>query len=165
MLFSLFQIQSLSNYFIEDIAVGAEHALAMSSSGEVFGWGCNADGQLGLGHTAFVKEPQMISFLSGKNIKQVLRIIFQFDFYGRLRSTHTCFCRSQQVELTAPPGQVLQCRNDSPDRHQALFWVCRQAFLFNMSIYWAFPLPPFRLDLKSSTGSRISCITNGDSSP
>ena len=56
---------------MEDIAVGAEHALALLSNGDVFGWGCNADGQLGLGHTAFVKEPTIIPLLSGKNIKQV----------------------------------------------------------------------------------------------
>lgn len=54
-----------------DIAVGSEHALALASNGDVYGWGCNADGQLGLGHTKIVKEPQLIAKMSGKNIQQV----------------------------------------------------------------------------------------------
>lgn len=56
---------------IVDIAVGSEHALVLDSNGEVYGWGCNAEGRLGLGHTQIVKEPQLIPKLSNKNIKQV----------------------------------------------------------------------------------------------
>ncbi|XP_068081364.1 probable E3 ubiquitin-protein ligase HERC1 [Anabrus simplex] len=65
------QVPALSNYFVEEVAVGAEHALALTSAGDVWGWGNNSDGQLGLGHTAVVREPQLLTSLSGKGIKQI----------------------------------------------------------------------------------------------
>jgi E3 ubiquitin-protein ligase HERC1 len=61
----------LNSHFVEEITVGAEHALALTSTGDVWGWGNNADGQLGLGHTAIVREPQLVTALSGKGAKQV----------------------------------------------------------------------------------------------
>ncbi|XP_075226553.1 putative E3 ubiquitin-protein ligase HERC1 isoform X4 [Lycorma delicatula] len=65
------QLLSLSGHVVEDIAVGAEHALVLTSAGEVWGWGNNSDSQLGLGHVAVVREPQLISALCHKNIKQI----------------------------------------------------------------------------------------------
>jgi E3 ubiquitin-protein ligase HERC1 len=61
----------LNGHFVEEIAVGAEHALALTSTSDVWGWGNNGDGQLGLGHTAIVREPQLITALSRKGAKQV----------------------------------------------------------------------------------------------
>lgn len=37
---------SLEGLFIEDIAVGCEHVLALSSTGDVYAWGCNSEGQV-----------------------------------------------------------------------------------------------------------------------
>jgi len=54
-----------------DIAVGAEHTLCVTLDGDVYGWGSNSDGQLGLGHTLTIREPQKIGFLSGKGVQQV----------------------------------------------------------------------------------------------
>jgi len=42
-----FKIPEFSN--IIDIAAGLDHSLALNSSGEVYGWGFNREGQLGLG--------------------------------------------------------------------------------------------------------------------
>ena len=64
-------LSSLSGHFIENIAVGAEHTLVLSSTDDVWAWGSNGDGQLGLGHTAAVREPQLLTNLGGKGIKQV----------------------------------------------------------------------------------------------
>lgn len=64
-------VPSLEGLFIEDIAVGCEHVLALSSTGDVYAWGCNSEGQLGLGHANPVKEPTLISALKGKNIRQI----------------------------------------------------------------------------------------------
>ncbi|XP_016128716.1 probable E3 ubiquitin-protein ligase HERC1 [Sinocyclocheilus grahami] len=65
------QVPALMAVFIEDVAVGAEHTLALSSTGDVYAWGSNSEGQLGLGHTNHVREPTFISALQGKNIQQI----------------------------------------------------------------------------------------------
>ena len=53
--------------------MGAEHTLALSDSGSVFGWGNNSDAQLGLGHSVLaVRQPTVISVLTDKHIKQVM---------------------------------------------------------------------------------------------
>ncbi|XP_042200055.1 probable E3 ubiquitin-protein ligase HERC1 [Callorhinchus milii] len=65
------QVPALNGIFIEDIVVGAEHTLARSSAGDVYGWGSNSEGQLGLGHTNHVREPTLITALQGKNIHQI----------------------------------------------------------------------------------------------
>ncbi|KAI3361765.1 hypothetical protein L3Q82_002108 [Scortum barcoo] len=64
-------VPSLEGLFIEDIAVGCEHVLALSSTGDIYAWGCNSEGQLGLGHSNPVKEPTLITALQGKNIRQI----------------------------------------------------------------------------------------------
>ncbi len=40
------QVPALMAVFIEDVAVGAEHTLALSSTGDVYGWGSNSEGQV-----------------------------------------------------------------------------------------------------------------------
>lgn len=91
-------VPSLEGLFIEDVAVGCEHVLALSSTGDIYTWGCNSEGQvpsvfccfnafptcgtctialllclyqLGLGHSNQVKEPTLVTALQGKNIRQV----------------------------------------------------------------------------------------------
>ncbi|XP_030623810.1 probable E3 ubiquitin-protein ligase HERC1 [Chanos chanos] len=64
-------VPSLEGVFVEDIAVGCEHILALSSTGDVYAWGCNCEGQLGLGHSSPVKEPTLVTALQGKNIRQI----------------------------------------------------------------------------------------------
>ena len=71
------EVQGLAGYFVEDIACGAEHSLALTCTGDVWAWGNNSEGQLGIGHTNTpVREPQLVPCLSGKNIKQVCHIKF-----------------------------------------------------------------------------------------
>ena len=65
------QLLALAGHNIVAIAVGAEHTLALSDVGDVWGWGINTEGQLGLGHTISVREPQLVWSLSGKSVKQI----------------------------------------------------------------------------------------------
>nr|XP_060611660.1 probable E3 ubiquitin-protein ligase HERC1 isoform X2 [Anolis sagrei ordinatus] len=65
------QVPALSGLFVEDIAVGAEHTLALSASGDVYAWGSNSEGQLGLGHTNHVREPTLVTSLQGKSARQI----------------------------------------------------------------------------------------------
>uniref|UniRef100_A0A7N9CTA6 HECT-type E3 ubiquitin transferase n=1 Tax=Macaca fascicularis TaxID=9541 RepID=A0A7N9CTA6_MACFA len=65
------QIPVLAGMIIEDVAVGAEHTLALASNGDVYAWGSNSEGQLGLGHTNHVREPTLVTGLQGKNVRQI----------------------------------------------------------------------------------------------
>lgn len=40
------QIPVLAGVVIEDVAVGAEHTLALASTGDVYAWGSNSEGQV-----------------------------------------------------------------------------------------------------------------------
>lgn len=65
------QLTSLSEFFIEECAVGTEHALFLSACGKVFAWGMNSEGQLGLPHTSLIRKPEIIAELTNKGIKQI----------------------------------------------------------------------------------------------
>uniref|UniRef100_A0A0F8CLJ4 HECT-type E3 ubiquitin transferase n=1 Tax=Larimichthys crocea TaxID=215358 RepID=A0A0F8CLJ4_LARCR len=65
------QVPALSGIHIQDVAVGAEHTLVLSSTGDVYTWGSNSEGQLGLGHTNHVREPTVVTALQGKHIHQI----------------------------------------------------------------------------------------------
>lgn len=45
-------VNSLTNHSIVKIACGLNHCLALSEAGQIFSWGCNLFGQLGMTHLA-----------------------------------------------------------------------------------------------------------------
>jgi alpha-tubulin suppressor-like RCC1 family protein len=48
---------------VKAIAAGMEHSLALTESGEVYAWGWNDDGQLGLGDTEDRLTPTKVTDL------------------------------------------------------------------------------------------------------
>lgn len=62
---------ALVSHFVEDVAVGAEHVLVVTSSGDVWGWGNNADCQLGSGNNVTQRQPVILPDLRGKNVRQI----------------------------------------------------------------------------------------------
>lgn len=63
-------VQGLSGHRVTAIACGGFHTLAVTSSNELFAWGKNARGSLGIG-TTVDSSPVPIKTFSGLNIKQV----------------------------------------------------------------------------------------------
>uniref|UniRef100_A0A8C6X769 RCC1-like domain-containing protein n=1 Tax=Naja naja TaxID=35670 RepID=A0A8C6X769_NAJNA len=59
-------LKELANKQIVQIACGDHHSMALSKGGELFAWGENENGQLGLGKAmGYIKEPQLVQALEG----------------------------------------------------------------------------------------------------
>ena len=64
-------VNSFGDTVIWDIAVGSEFILALDSKGDVWAWGSNTDGQLGLAHTDPQPVPIRVPKLQGLGIAQI----------------------------------------------------------------------------------------------
>jgi alpha-tubulin suppressor-like RCC1 family protein len=64
-------VTALRRSFTCHIACGYSHCVALLSSEQVFTWGRNDCGQLGLGHYAFVDIPEHVTFFSKYQVQQV----------------------------------------------------------------------------------------------
>ena len=64
-------VSSFGDAVIWDIAVGCDFILALDSKGDVWSWGNNNDGQLGLSHSDLQPIPTKISKLVGRSIAQI----------------------------------------------------------------------------------------------
>ncbi|NLV95017.1 MAG: hypothetical protein GX031_10815, partial [Candidatus Riflebacteria bacterium] len=51
-----------NNEKLRSVSAGAAHALALTERGEVYAWGLNSSGQLGLGHTTNINTPTLVRF-------------------------------------------------------------------------------------------------------
>lgn len=59
-------IRSLATSFVVQVSCGYKHCLALTNNGELYAWGCNDYGQLGLGMTsASVPVPSLVTSLTG----------------------------------------------------------------------------------------------------
>eukprot|EP01130_Rhizamoeba_saxonica_P000173 TRINITY_DN10170_c0_g1_i1.p1 TRINITY_DN10170_c0_g1~~TRINITY_DN10170_c0_g1_i1.p1 ORF type:complete len:1458 (+),score=309.36 TRINITY_DN10170_c0_g1_i1:148-4374(+) len=56
---------------IKKISAGMNHVLAISDNGEVYSWGKNNFGQLGLGHNETMYNPEKVEYLSGVYIVDI----------------------------------------------------------------------------------------------
>ncbi|MFA4987322.1 MAG: hypothetical protein WC712_12110 [Candidatus Brocadiia bacterium] len=64
-------ITGLSGHTVVDMAIGAVSAAVVCSDGEVYTWGINSSGQLGLGDTIDHNTPQLVATLSDKGVIRV----------------------------------------------------------------------------------------------
>ncbi|XP_069711475.1 probable E3 ubiquitin-protein ligase HERC3 isoform X3 [Phaenicophaeus curvirostris] len=66
-------VKELGNRDIIQIACGDQHAMALSRGGELFTWGHNSRGQLGVGSqtTTLIPQPQLVKRLKGISLAQI----------------------------------------------------------------------------------------------
>ncbi|XP_065548378.1 probable E3 ubiquitin-protein ligase HERC4 isoform X2 [Lathamus discolor] len=65
-------VKELGNYDVVQIACGDQHAMALNRGGELFTWGQNTHGQLGVGSQAkLTPQPQLVERLKGIPLAQI----------------------------------------------------------------------------------------------
>uniref|UniRef100_A0A8C5UM04 Uncharacterized protein n=1 Tax=Malurus cyaneus samueli TaxID=2593467 RepID=A0A8C5UM04_9PASS len=65
-------VQELGDRIIVQIACGDQHAMALSRGGELFTWGQNTHGQLGVGsQKTLTPKPQLVERLKGIPLAQI----------------------------------------------------------------------------------------------
>lgn len=74
---------------VTNIVCGFDHTLALTSSGDVFAWGANNRGQLGLGHTDAVCQPNRITAFNRK-IREIAAGRCHSVFLTTAGSVYTC---------------------------------------------------------------------------
>ena len=66
------QVDGLEAHNITQVACGAQHTLAQNEWGEVFAWGSNSNGQLGLNlDESMILAPKMVKSLATKQVVQI----------------------------------------------------------------------------------------------
>lgn len=53
------------------VACGALHTIALTASGQLYAWGLNEDGQLGLGDSNDRLQPELLATVTGRNIRAI----------------------------------------------------------------------------------------------
>ncbi|XP_058735597.1 ultraviolet-B receptor UVR8-like isoform X3 [Vicia villosa] len=56
------KVQALSDKFISQVSGGWRHSMALTSSGQLFGWGWNKFGQIGIGNNFDCCSPMLVNF-------------------------------------------------------------------------------------------------------
>lgn|GEM_PF-5931147 len=66
-----YQVPALANQTVTSVSVDYRHACAVTSSGKLYCWGNNDQGQLGLGNYTAFNSPQLVTAFNGKTVTSV----------------------------------------------------------------------------------------------
>jgi len=89
------EIVSLKGKKITQISTGFQHSLALTSNGQVFAFGRNERGQLGVGHTKGQPTPTLVT-----GIKRIIDI---FQLSQETVLSETTYFEEKVEELPLPP--------------------------------------------------------------
>ncbi len=64
-------VLSLSSVAITQVSCGAMHTAVISSTGQLFTFGCGNGGRLGLGNHADISHPELVSSLENERVVRV----------------------------------------------------------------------------------------------
>ena len=104
---------------IKDISVGGYHSMALDKEGNVWGWGGNANGQLGLDAGQFINKPERITGLpkisaisASGTLSMALDIKGEVWIWGRFPSEHDGNSLSEPKKLNSLKDIVeISCSN------------------------------------------------------
>ncbi|XP_058735596.1 ultraviolet-B receptor UVR8-like isoform X2 [Vicia villosa] len=65
------KVQALSDKFISQVSGGWRHSMALTSSGQLFGWGWNKFGQIGIGNNFDCCSPMLVNFPRAQKVVQI----------------------------------------------------------------------------------------------
>ncbi|CAK8579014.1 unnamed protein product [Lathyrus sativus] len=65
------KVQALSDKFISQVSGGWRHSMALTSSGQLFGWGWNKFGQIGIGNNFDCCSPMLVNFPHAQKVVQI----------------------------------------------------------------------------------------------
>ncbi|XP_004503906.1 ultraviolet-B receptor UVR8-like isoform X2 [Cicer arietinum] len=65
------KVQALSDKFISQVSGGWRHSMALTSTGQLFGWGWNKFGQIGVGNNFDCSTPMLVNFPHNQKLVQV----------------------------------------------------------------------------------------------
>ncbi|QCD84861.1 Ultraviolet-B receptor UVR8 [Vigna unguiculata] len=65
------KVETLSDKFISQVSGGWRHSMALTSSGQLFGWGWNKFGQIGVGNNLDCCSPVQVKFPYDQKVHQV----------------------------------------------------------------------------------------------
>ena len=65
------KLEEIQSQGVRQLAVGENHILALSDSGDVYAWGLGTSGQLGLGKKRSFPSPQLVWGLMRKGVRQI----------------------------------------------------------------------------------------------
>eukprot|EP00116_Pleurobrachia_bachei_P005053 sb/3465315/ len=92
-------VPDMAEHNITQIDVGSEHVVALSDTGQVFTWGINNEGQLGVGHTNPVQGVVAVRSLADKGVRQVAAGKCHTSFWTASPENRPCATSSTQLGL------------------------------------------------------------------
>uniref|UniRef100_A0A7S4HU11 RCC1-like domain-containing protein n=1 Tax=Vannella robusta TaxID=1487602 RepID=A0A7S4HU11_9EUKA len=92
------QVKALEGVRIKSVHLGGMHTIAMDKEQNIYGWGCNISGQLGLNQQTEFPSPQLIPSLQDKKISQISCSLYHTACVSDLGVAYT-FGQGQEGQL------------------------------------------------------------------
>ncbi|XP_066930429.1 probable E3 ubiquitin-protein ligase HERC1 [Clytia hemisphaerica] len=143
-------VRALTGHPIEDIAVGCEYVLAVDRIGNIWSWGANNEGQLGVGNINPQYVPCLVNSLIGKKMGQI-----------SAGSTH-CAAWSGAISASRPVNRFnLGTPQHIPPCYQSLFNMDHNLLRDRLNVLWCFSELVSKhwklLSLNNKDGHQMDC--------
>ncbi|CAJ1937769.1 unnamed protein product [Sphenostylis stenocarpa] len=126
------KVEALSDKFISQVSGGWRHSMALTSSGQLLGWGWNKFGQIGVGNNLDCSSPVQVNFPYDQKVHQIscgwrhtIAVTEREDVYSWGRGANGQLGNGQTIDRNVPtiidafsvdgsPGQYIETSKPSP---------------------------------------------------